>query len=68
MDIQEPIEKPEYVLEYVARYTHRVAISNDRIYGLKDGVVSFRYTNREKNSVETCEMEAVEFIRRFLMK
>ncbi len=67
VDIQDPIERPEYVLEYVARYTHRVAISNDRIIGLKEGVVSFRYKNRKKNCVETCEMEAVEFIRRFLL-
>jgi hypothetical protein len=44
-----------------------VAISNDRILGLKDGVVSFRYKNREKKSMETCQMKAVEFIRRFLM-
>jgi len=37
VDIEEPIERPENVLEYVGRYTHRVAISNDRLISLKDG-------------------------------
>ena len=47
MDIEDPIDRPENVLEYVGRYTHRVAISNDRLISLKDGKVTFAYKNRE---------------------
>ncbi len=66
VDIQDPIEKPEYVLEYLARYTHRVAISNDRIESLQDGKVTIKYKDRERNKIKTATIEAVEFIRRFL--
>ncbi len=47
VDVEDPIDRPENVLEYVGRYTHRVAISNDRLIGLKDGKVTFVYKNRE---------------------
>lgn len=65
--VKKPIKKPEYVLEYLGRYTHRVAISNQRIVALKDGKVTFKYKNRETNQMETETIEAVEFIRRFLL-
>jgi hypothetical protein len=65
--VKEPIKKPEYVLEYLARYTHRVAISNHRIVSLKDGKVTFKYKNRKTNQMEPTTIEAVEFIRRFLL-
>lgn len=67
VDIEDPIEKPEYVLEYAGRYTHRVAISNYRILGLSDGKVTFSYKNRKKGITETTTIDAVEFIRRFLL-
>src|SRR3990170_3279805 len=38
-----PFGGPEQVLKYLARYTHRVAISNDRLLGLDDGKVQFRW-------------------------
>jgi len=38
-----PFRGPEYVLQYLARYTHRVAISNHRLIAYQDGKVSFRY-------------------------
>ncbi len=66
VDIQESIDKPEYVLEYVGRYTHRVAISNDRIKSLKDGEVTFTFKNRENGEIEEERISAVEFIKRFL--
>lgn len=62
-----PIKRPEYVLEYLGRYTHRVAISNNRIVSLKDGMVTFRYKDRQKGQKLESTVTAVEFIRRFLM-
>ena len=67
VDIADPIDRPENVLEYVGRYTHRVAISNDRLICLKDGKVTFTYKNRETKKMQTTTVEAVEFIRRFLL-
>lgn len=61
------IKRPEYVLEYLGRYTHRVAISNHRIVSLKDGMVTFKYKNRETDQTLDITITAVEFIRRFLM-
>jgi hypothetical protein len=67
VDIEDPIDRPENVLEYVGRYTHRVAISNDRLISLKDGKVTFAYKNRETKKMQTITLEVVEFIRRFLL-
>ena len=67
VSVREPIKRPEYVLEYLGRYTHRVAISNHRIVSLKDGMVTFKYKNRKTNQMEETSIEAVEFIRRFLL-
>jgi len=61
------IERPEYVLEYLGRYTHRVAISNNRIMSLEDGLVTFKYKNRETHQILDTTVTAVEFIRRFLI-
>jgi len=65
--IQKPIKRPEYVLEYLGRYTHRVAIANSRITSIKDGSVTFKIKNRKKNRQEQITIPAVEFIRRFLL-
>jgi hypothetical protein len=67
VNVQEPIKRPEYVLEYLGRYTHRVAISNHRIVALKEGRVTFTYRNRKTNQIVHMTIEAVEFIRRFLL-
>ena len=40
---KEPFGGPEHVLHYLARYTHRVAISNHRLISLEDGKVTFRW-------------------------
>ncbi len=66
IDVREPVKNPEHVLEYLARYTHRVAIANSRIKALEDGMVTFTYKNRKKGCTETLTITAVEFIRRFL--
>ncbi len=65
--VKEPISNPEYVIEYLGRYTHRVAISNQRIVSLKDGKVTFKYKNRKNDKMENMTIDAVEFIRRFLL-
>jgi hypothetical protein len=67
VDIAKPIRQPEHVLEYVGRYTHRVAISNDRILSLHEGQVTFAYKDRKKDVNTTMTIDAVAFIRRFLL-
>jgi hypothetical protein len=67
IDVRDPVKKPEHVLEYLARYTHRVAIANSRIKQVEDGMVTFTFKNRKKGLTETLTITAVEFIRRFLL-
>jgi hypothetical protein len=67
VDVRNPVKNPEHVLEYLARYTHRVAIANSRIRVIKDGMVTFTAKNRKKNKTESVTITAVEFIRRFLL-
>ena len=67
VSVREPIKKPQHVLEYLARYTHRVAIANSRLTALKGGMVSFRYKDRKNNRLKKTTLSGVEFIRRFLL-
>jgi hypothetical protein len=67
VSVRDPVKRPEQVLEYLARYTHRVAIANSRIKKLENGHVSFTVKNRKKHRTETITIAAVEFIRRFLL-
>jgi hypothetical protein len=63
-----PFSSAEGVLQYLGRYTHRIAISNNRIVEVKDGKVSFRwrdYADGDKQKV--MPLQAEEFIRRFLL-
>jgi len=63
-----PFGGPELVLKYLARYTHRVAISNSRLRSLKDGRVTFDWKDyADGNQSKTMTLDAVEFIRRFLL-
>jgi Putative transposase len=63
-----PFGGPEQVLRYLARYTHRVAISNGRLLSLEQGRVSFRWRDsKDSNRMKTMTLDAVEFIRRFLL-
>jgi len=63
-----PFGGPEHVLQYLARYTHRVAISNGRLLSLEDGHVRFRWRDSEHgNQIKEMALDAVEFIRRFLL-
>jgi hypothetical protein len=62
-----PFGGPEQVLKYLARYTHRVAIGNRRLVDLQDGRVRFRYKDYARGGRRrTMELEAAEFLRRFL--
>ena len=67
IDVRDPVKSSDHVLEYLARYTHRVAIANSRITALKDGMVTFKIKNRKENRTEQITITAVEFIRRFLL-
>jgi len=63
-----PFGGPEQVIEYLGRYTHRVAISNNRILSIDNSKVTFTYRNRKNNDeIETMTLTADEFIRRFLL-
>ena len=63
-----PFAGPSQVLEYLGRYTHRVAISNNRIRCIDHGKVTFAYRDRkDRDAVKEMTLEADEFIRRFLL-
>jgi hypothetical protein len=63
-----PFGGPDRVLEYLGRYTHRVAISNDRLKELKDGQVSFAYKDyKDEQRHKEMTLSADEFLRRFLL-
>jgi Putative transposase/Transposase zinc-binding domain len=63
-----PFAGPEQVLDYVGRYTHRVAISNNRLLDIDSGEVTFRYKDyRQDSQQKTMTLDAEEFIRRFLL-
>ncbi len=63
-----PFGGPETTLNYLARYTHRTAFSDQRLIAMKDGKVSFRYKDYKKEGEKrVMTLSATEFIRRFLM-
>ena len=63
-----PFAGPVQVLEYLGRYTHRVAISNNRILSIDNSKVTFTYRDRERNNeIKKMTLDADEFIRRFLL-
>jgi hypothetical protein len=63
-----PFGGPEYVLRYLGRYTHRVAISNHRLIAFADGKVTFRWRDSAHNNEQKLLTLAVdEFLRRFLL-
>lgn len=65
-----PFAGPRQVIEYVGRYTHRVAIANQRLLDMDDGHVRFHYKNYRADPAQTPQtmtLEASEFIRRFLL-
>jgi hypothetical protein len=65
---KKPFGSPQTVLDYLGRYTHRVALSNDRILSVHNGQVTFSFRDRrDEDRKKTMTLDAHEFIRRFLL-
>jgi hypothetical protein len=63
-----PFAGPQQVLDYVGRYTHRVAISNNRLLDMENGQVRFQWKDyRDDGKIKAMTLSADEFIRRFLL-
>jgi hypothetical protein len=63
-----PFGGPQQVLDYLGRYTHRVAIANHRLVSLEDETVTFRWKDyRHHNKPKLMTLAVEEFIRRFLL-
>jgi hypothetical protein len=63
-----PFGGPDYVLQYLGRYTHRVAISNHRLVSLDDGQATFRWRDSDHHNQQTLmTLSRNEFLRRFLL-
>jgi Putative transposase len=63
-----PFGGPEYVLQYLGRYTHRVAISNHRLVSFAEGKVTFRWRDSAHNNEQKLlTLSLDEFLRRFLL-
>ncbi len=63
-----PFAGPESVIKYLGRYTHRIAISNNRLLRLQDGIVHFRWRDyRDHDQNKIMKLPASEFLRRFLL-
>jgi hypothetical protein len=61
-----PFNSPHSVIEYLGRYTHKIAISNHRLQSHENGQVAFSYKDYKHGSVtKTMQLDAIEFIRRF---
>lgn len=68
--LKPPLAGPEQVLEYLARYTHRIAISNERLVSVTDQEVRFRYRPPRGSAThekKTMRLSHDEFLRRFLL-
>lgn len=65
---QETFDGPRQVIQYLGRYTHRIAIANSRIISVDEKTVSFVVRdNKDQQKKKTCTLSGTEFIRRFLM-
>jgi hypothetical protein len=63
-----PFKKTQDVIDYLGRYTHRIAISNHRLIKLEDDKVTFRWRDyADNNTSKIMTLDAHEFIRRFLL-
>ena len=68
MTAKRPFAGPDHVLSYLGRYTHRVALSNDRLIEHRDGRVRFRWKDyADHDRVKILTLQAPEFLRRFLL-
>ena len=63
-----PFKSPNHVIEYLGRYTHKVAISNSRIISCEDGAVTFKWRDYKHQSAQKLmTLASEEFIRRYLL-
>ena len=62
---KEPFAGPDQVLEYLGRYTHKVAISNHRILSIGDQEVMFKFLDYRDNKQKVMTLQGTEFLRRF---
>ena len=63
-----PFAGPDQVLRYLGRYTHRIAISNERLVSVENDRVSFRWKDRaDGDTTKVMSLDGVEFLRRFLL-
>jgi hypothetical protein len=63
-----PFAGPQQVLHYLGRYTHRIALSNERLVSLKNDQVTFRWKDRAHgNEPKLMTLDAVQFLKRFLL-
>jgi len=68
VDCRPPLKNPQQVMDYLGRYTYRVALSNDRLINLEGNQVTFRWRDSaDHNKIKPMTLEAFEFIRRFLL-
>jgi len=66
--VKKPFGSPQHLLDYLGRYVHRVALSNDRILSVDNGEVTFTYRDRKDGDrLKTKELPVEEFIHRFLL-
>jgi len=66
--VKRPFNNADAIIEYLARYTHKIAITNSRILKVEDDKVFFKYKDYKDNSkIKIMSLNASEFIRRFLM-
>lgn len=65
---KKPFKQTQHIIQYLANYTHKVAIYNNRLISMDDQTVTFRYKDyRDKSCQKHMTLDAMEFIRRFLM-
>ena len=65
---KEPFKNAESVIQYLGRYTHRVAISNERIVEVREDTVTFKWRDyKEENKMKEMTIGIEEFIRRFML-
>lgn len=62
---EEPFAGPHQVIEYLGRYTHRVAINNHRLLAMDENGIRFRYHDYRDNKQKVLTLEGAEFLRRF---
>lgn len=63
-----PLAGPRQVIQYLGRYTHKIAISNHRITGMANNAITFRYKDyRDESKNKIMTLSAMEFVRRFSM-